>query len=106
MTPAPHGFVWRPPYVVDSRGERHDARLAVKGCSYDTHPAGPWGREVTRPGASRCNVLVEWGGDIAYPVLVDPAWTTTGSMASRRYHHTSSVLASGRVLVAGGYNVA
>ena len=29
-----------PPYVVDSLGERHEASLAVKGCDYDTSPAG------------------------------------------------------------------
>jgi len=30
-----------PPYVVDSKGERHEARLAVNGCAYDTSPVGP-----------------------------------------------------------------
>lgn len=92
-----------PPYVVDSKGERHEARLAVNGCAYDTSPAAPWGRRVTKPGAERCSVRVTWAGDVCYPAMVDPAWTTTGSMATARgYGHTVSVLPSGRVLVAGG----
>jgi len=48
-------------------------------------------------------VRVTWAGDVCYPAMVDPAWTTTGSMATARgYGHTVSVLPSGRVLVAGG----
>jgi hypothetical protein len=91
-----------PPYVVDARGERHEAKLGVSGCAYDASPAGPWGRTVTSPGAERCAVRVTWARDIAYPAMVDPAWTATGSMATARELHTASTLPSGRVLVAGG----
>lgn len=90
-----------PPYVVDARGERHDADLAVAGCAYDTSPVGPWGRPVTAPGANRCSVIVSWHG-VPYPALVDPAWTTTGSMVLARRTHTAERLPSGRVLIVGG----
>jgi MYXO-CTERM domain-containing protein len=91
-----------PPYVVDARNERHEAKLAVTGCAYDTSPAGPWRRKVTGPAAERCTVHVLWGGAISYPAMVDPFWSATGSMTIPRSAHTASVLGSGRVLIAGG----
>jgi MYXO-CTERM domain-containing protein len=90
-----------PPYVVDSGGVRHRATLAVEGCAYDVDPAPPWRRAVTRPGAQWCAVRVAWAG-AAYPAVMDPAWTTTGSMAEPRDQPAASVLASGNVLVSGG----
>jgi len=90
-----------PPYVVDARGARHEAKLSVSGCQVDSRARAPWGREVTPPGADRCTVHVTWRS-ITYPALVDPAWVATGSMATLRSTHTSNVLASGIVLVAGG----
>ncbi len=38
------------------------------------------------------------------PVVVDPGWSSTGSMASARFYHTATLLPSGKVLVAGGIN--
>jgi N-acetylneuraminic acid mutarotase len=90
-----------PPHVVEAGGERHEAELAVEGCTYDLDPRGPWGRAVTAPPASRCALRVRWG-DVAYPLLVDPRWTSTGTMNTGRVNHTASVLKSGEVLVAGG----
>jgi MYXO-CTERM domain-containing protein len=93
-----------PPYVIDAGGARHPARISVDGCAVDTNPAAPWGRSVTAPGAEECAVRVTWDdGTLAYPLLVDPAWTATGSMAAVRYSHTATLLASGKVLVAGGF---
>ncbi|MBK6460728.1 MAG: hypothetical protein IPF92_06940 [Myxococcales bacterium] len=91
-----------PPYLLDAKGKRHEATLAVSGCAYDTSPVGPWGRPVVRPGAARCTVRVTWGGGVAYPAVVDPVWGATGSMVTGRGLHTASVLASGRVLIVGG----
>jgi hypothetical protein len=95
-----------PPYVVDARGTRRDAKLAVTGCAYDTSSVEPWGRSITRPGAERCSLQVTWTGTTTYPAIVDPAWSATGSMATARVFHAASVLTSGRVLVAGGSDAA
>lgn len=56
---------------------------------------------MTAPGASKCTVSVTWG-DVVYPAIVDPTWTTTTSMAAARANHTASQLQNGKVLVAGG----
>src|SRR5436190_11612221 len=39
---------------------------------------------------------------LRYPVLIDPSWVTTGSLATARASHTATLLPSGQVLVAGG----
>lgn len=90
-----------PPYIVDTNG-RHEVAVAVSGCDVDTNPSAPWGREATTPGATSCSVRVSWGPEIEYPAMLDPAWTTTGSLATARYGHTATVLSDGRVLVAAG----
>jgi hypothetical protein len=90
-----------PPYVVDARSERHDAKLTVTGCEWKANAGAPSGKPVTKPGATHCTVRIAWN-DVAYPAMVDPAWTTTGSMASARYSHTATLLPSGKVLIAGG----
>lgn len=90
-----------PPRGVDAAGQAIAARVEVEGCAVDTSPAAPWGRPVTAPGAGWCAVEVSWS-DAAYPMLLDPLWSTTGSMAKARSAHTASVLTSGKVLVVGG----
>ena len=92
-----------PPSVVDASGTRHAATLSVDGCAFDTSPVAPWGRAVTSPGSARCRMIVAWGG-VEYPALVDPAWTATGSMATARAGHTATLLGSGKVLVAAGWD--
>ena len=91
------------PYLVDSSRKRIDAQIALEGCAADTNPAGPWGRAITPPGASTCRVHVAWdSATVAYPALLDPSWTATGSMVTGRYYQATSLLQSGKVLVAGG----
>jgi RHS repeat-associated protein len=92
-----------PPYLVDSEGAIVDAALSVSGCAVDTDPAGPWGRPVTVPGASTCQVRATWNdSDVKYPAVLDPRWTTTGSMGVARYEHTLTLLSNGKVLAVGG----
>ena len=60
-------------------GRAVEARLAVQG--------------------STIALWVDAGGEA---VLVDPAWTATGSLATARAFQTQTLLANGKVLVAGG----
>lgn len=41
---------------------------------------------------------------LATPVVVDPGWSSTGTMAMARSHHTATLLPTGKVLVAGGFD--
>ena len=90
------------PYFVDAAGVRANARVAVTGCATDRSAAPPWGRKVTPPGARSCQVTVSWSSN-AYPLVVDPSWTTTESMSSAHLWGPRALLPSGQVLVAGGY---
>ena len=89
------------PSLVDAGGRRHLARLALLGCAFDSDPRPPWNRAVTAPGAGQCTVRVRWTAS-SYPMLVDPAWQSTGSLAYKRSHHTATTLKSGLVLITGG----
>lgn len=93
------------PWIASSDGVKREATLVVDGCAADTDPRAPWGRTLTRPGADSCVVMVRWSGEgLRYPAIVDPNWTTTGSMTSSREYHTATLLGSGNVLMAGGEN--
>ncbi len=89
-----------PPYVVDAHEVKHAAHLSVFGCAFDKSAAPPWNRSITAPNATACSMRVTWE-QVDYPARVDPAWTTTGSMANAR-NPTSTLLNTGKVLVAGG----
>ena len=92
-----------PPYIVGADGTRTDGVLAVSGCAVDNDPSGPWGRPVTAPGASICTVSVTWpDASVVYPAVLDPRWTTTGSMGTARFEHTLLLLSTGKALAAGG----
>ena len=94
-----------PPEVIDAKGARIAAEIAVEGCAVDTSEALPWDRAVTAPGASSCALRVTWGkhAQVAYPAVVDPSWQGTAAMPSPRYNHASIALASGRILVISGF---
>jgi Kelch motif protein/galactose oxidase-like protein len=92
-----------PPYLIGADGRVARAELAVSGCAVDESPALPWGRAPVAPGASECSVSVSWDdAGVAYPALLDPVWTLTGSMSQPRQRFASLRLDTGRVLVAGG----
>ena len=88
-----------PPFIVGAGGTRTDGALAVAGCAVDTDPSPPWGRAVTAPGAKTCTVKVTWpDANVTYPAILDPRWTTTGSMATARIEHTLILLSTGKAL--------
>ncbi|XXF77002.1 Ig-like domain-containing protein [Myxococcaceae bacterium GXIMD 01537] len=92
-----------PPYLVGADGRVTRASVSVPDCAVDTRPTAPWGRPVTEPGSRRCQVRVGWGaGAVAYPAVLDPLWSTTGSLARARRSYTLTTLQDGRVLAAGG----
>ncbi|MBI2390021.1 MAG: hypothetical protein HYV09_10570 [Deltaproteobacteria bacterium] len=72
-----------PPYAVDARGERRALHVSLD------HDA--------------LALTVDTGG-LTFPVVVDPAWTTSAPMGSPRQEHAAVSLADGRVLVAGGWD--
>ena len=68
---------------------------------YHTATLLPNGNVLVAAGYGRGGVLVP----LASAELYDSAsgtWTTTNHLASRRYHHTATLLPNGKVLVAGG----
>jgi hypothetical protein len=94
-----------PPYLVDAKGVMRFAKLGVTGCNYDTNTSTPWGRPVTAPRSSSCQISVSWDpAGLSYPILVDPSWTSTQHMAVARRSHVTSQPSypSNKVLVAGG----
>jgi hypothetical protein len=96
-----------PPRIYFGDGDSALGSVALPDCDHDTSPAGPWGRAITPANASgtdaTCTVDIRWADTgVTYPALVDPSWTSAGSMSTARWAHTATVLSSGRVLVAGG----
>jgi MYXO-CTERM domain-containing protein len=90
------------PYGVDAAGKTFPAQLAVAGCAFDTSPAAPWDRAPTSPGATSCDVVVSWSATVAYPAVIDPAWTSTNNPAfpNSTYEDYLVRLSGGRALYA------
>jgi hypothetical protein len=59
--------------------------------------------DQSRPGALRLTLNANLNG-LAFPIVIDPSWSATASMLVPRANHTTTVLGSGLVLVAGGSN--
>jgi len=94
-----------PPFIVGRNGIVTEAALALDGCAADRDPSAPWDRALTAPGSDRCRLSVRWDADrVSYPALLDPAWTSTGNMATGRTHFIGLAISTGRVLVSGGFS--
>ena len=54
-----------------------------------------WELEESKSGApQRLRLVVAEG--LRYPVLIDPSWVTTGSLATARIRHTATLLPKAR----------
>ncbi|MBV9945630.1 MAG: hypothetical protein JOZ69_02155, partial [Myxococcales bacterium] len=97
-----------PPFVAGAGGSGAWASVSVQGCAVDQNPAGPWGRPVVPPGQRHCAVDVDWsGGNVPYPAVLDPVWSSGQTMSTPRWKHGGAVIqAGGRELglVFGGYS--
>ena len=92
------------PLAVSHAGEAIGLEVFVLDCAYDASPRPPWGRAVTPPGNSSCQVEVSWSAEAEdYPLLVDPTWTSTSNLVSARENHTAVLLpGSSLILLSGG----
>ncbi len=92
-----------PPYIVGADGERTDATVAVENCTVDTDPAPPWGRDIPPPNSDSCTLRIRWNdGQVRYPAVLDPRWSSTGSMTSARQDFTATMMSTGKILAVGG----
>ena len=82
------GLVIPKPWVVDAKGERREDVVQW------------WLGEEW--GGVRKLVLGLRPAGLSYPVVVDPGWAVTGNLNHARALHTATLLANGKVLVAGG----
>ncbi len=96
------------PFVIDARGERHEAHFEVRDCRVDRDPGPPTRRPVVTPGQARCRLLVKWPREVDYPILVDPSWQSAGNMLvgvgtyAGRVHFTLTDVGSNKLLAVGG----
>lgn len=97
----------RAPFIIGSDGVAVAASMSVSGCKFDNSPIAPWGRTPTAPGAGACSIRVSWNGSgVTYPAVLDPSWSSTGSLSQARADHTVTLLNDGHALAACGINSA
>jgi hypothetical protein len=95
-----------PPWLLDATGRRIEIDVRVSGCHHDIDPRSPIGRPVTAPEAP-CEVTLDWSDrEARYPLVIDPSWTATDSLATARREMAIGYLAStDDVIVAGGTGI-
>ena len=76
------------PWVIDASGRRSEAhaRWTLVG-------------DQALPRILRLTVTAD---GLVYPILVDPSFSTTGSLPGPLFDHTATLLPDGKVLIAGG----
>ncbi len=86
-----------PMVLVDARGTERPVRASVA-------PIVSAGGEQAPEHAEPAIALTTWfdARDLAYPIVVDPAWMAVGTMNAARSGHTATLLGSGKVLITGG----
>ena len=83
------GVVLLPPVVLDSEGRRSIPAARVSLGSRES------------AGSRRLTIDVDPAG-LTYPLLLDPTWTSTGSLSTGRGRAISILLQTGKVLIAAG----
>ncbi len=78
------------PWVIDAAGRRSEVHAKWTVIS-----------DRRTPKTLRLTVN---GEGLAYPLVVDPSFSATGSLATQRYYDTATLLPNGKVLIAGGNN--
>ncbi len=95
-----------PPWLLDARGRTLDVGVAVRGCAVDTDPRAPFRRPIV-PARRACEVTLSWGAVGAeYPLVIDPTWSATDSLATPRSEMAIGYLATPNVVVVAGGNSA
>jgi N-acetylneuraminic acid mutarotase len=88
-----------PVWAVDAKRNRVDTRLAIDGLG---HAARQPDGSIVYDVAGALTLRIELASACAYPVLVDPAWSTTQTIVPFVWGQTATRLMDGRVLVVGG----
>ena len=78
------------PWVIDANGKRSESAAQWTILEEDDQPR-------------RIRLTID-SDRLAYPLVVDPSFSATGSMTSARARHTATLLPNGKVLIAGGNN--
>jgi hypothetical protein len=78
------------PWVVDATGRKSSAATRWEVDTEQSH--GHW----------HVSLHLDPEG-LAYPLVIDPTWSATGSLSIARASHTATLLPSGKVLVTGGW---
>src|SRR6266496_1292085 len=86
------------------RGVKIEAPWLIEANGAQRADAVHWELDAAQPrsGSQRLRLVVAAG--LRYPVMIDPSWTATGNLGTPRDSHTATLLPSGKVLVAGGFN--